>query len=246
MSNVEGRQLGPGSGVRWLIEGFALFSRAPLQWMMLAALWLLLSILLVFLPMVGQLVLNLLTPALGAGLMLGCAALERGGKLEVGRLIEGLRNHVAPLITIGGVYLVGNVLIFGVFMMLGGGDLIAGALEGKLPEKADTVAIHHPNPAPLFSIFLVLPLFMAVTFAPALVVFRGVAPLEAMKASFQACSRNLVAFVLFCVVALLTLMLAVLPYGLGMLVWVPVYACAVYRGYQDLFPAPTEAAPVPG
>jgi hypothetical protein len=30
-------------------------------------------------------------------------------------------------------------------------------------------------------------------------------------------------------------MIAMLPYGLGTLVWIPVYAGAVYRGYEALF-----------
>lgn len=220
------------SGIRWLGDGFRLFRRSPLNWMMLAAVWLLLALALVAIPTLGQLVLYLVTPALGGGLLLGCRALERGERLELGHLIAGLRSHATPLITIGGVYLTGNVLAFGAFLALGGSRIIAAALQ----RSSDPGALPPDMPTdPLLAIFLLLPLFMAVIFAPALVVFRGARALDAMRASFVACWQNLLPILIFAVASAVLAMLAMLPYGLGALIWIPVYAGAVYRGYQALF-----------
>ncbi len=229
--------------MRWIAEGFRLFRRSPLNWMMLSAIWLLVAFALVAIPTLGQLILYLLTPALGGGLLLGCRALEQGGRLLPNHLVAGLQSHAAPLVTVGGVYLIGNVLAFGAFMALGGGKIIAAALQRSSDPGAPP-----PNVPtdPLLAVFLLLPLFMAVIFAPALVVFRGVPAVDAMKTSFLACWRNLLPVLLFATVSAFLAMLAMLPYGLGALIWIPVYAGAVYRAYQAVFeepPAPAAEQP---
>jgi uncharacterized membrane protein len=239
---VQVQRVSVANGLKWIVDGFALFRLQPLVWIALAAIWLLLAVVLVAIPTLGQLILYLVTPALGAGLLVGCRALERGSHLEIAHLFAGFRSHPGPLITIGGVYLLGNVITFGAFMMLGGEQIISAALE----RAADS---NTPPPdipaAPLLAVLLLVPLFMAVIFAPALAMFRGLPALEAMKASFTACLENLLPVLLFAVASALLAMLAMLPYGLGTLIWIPVYAGAVYRGYQALFgnDAPAEEAP---
>jgi len=239
---VQTQSIEATSGWRWIVDGFGLFLRKPIVWVALAAAWLLLALALLAIPTLGQLVLYLVTPALGGGLLMGCRALERGEDLRVSHLFAAIRSHPAPLITIGGVYLIGNVLTFGAFMLLGGGKIIAIALERASEPGAPPPDV--PSD-PLLAIFLLLPVFMAVIFAPALVVFRGVPALEAMKMSFMACGRNLLPILFFLVLSALLAILAMLPYGLGALVWIPVYGGAVYRAYQALFgpEPPTETRP---
>jgi uncharacterized membrane protein len=239
---VRVQRVSVSNGLKWLVDGFALFRLRPLVWVALAAIWLLLALVLVAIPNLGQLVLYLVTPALGAGLLVGCRALERGNDLEIAHLFAGFRSHPGPLITIGGVYLLGNVITFGAFMMLGGERIIAAALERASNPDAPPPDI---PAAPLLSVLLLVPLFMAVIFAPALAMFRGLPALEAMKTSFKACLENLLPVLLFAVVSAVLAMLAMLPYGLGTLVWIPVYAGAVYRGYQALFgnESPAEESP---
>ena len=229
---VRVQRVGVANGLKWIVDGFALFRLRPLVWIALAAVWLLLALVLVAIPTLGQLILYLVTPALGAGLLVGCRALERGNNLEIAHLFAGFRSHPAPLITIGGVYLLGNVITFGAFMMLGGERIISAALERASDPNAPPPDI---PAAPLLSVLLLVPLFMAVIFAPALAMFRGLPPLEAMRASFMACLENLLPVMLFAVVSAMLAMVAMLPYGLGTLIWIPVYAGAVYRGYQALF-----------
>jgi uncharacterized membrane protein len=245
------------NGLKWIVDGFALFRLRPLGWIALTGIWLLLGLVLLAIPSLGQLLLYLVTPALGAGLLAGCRALEQGGNLEMAHLFAGFRSQPAQLITIGGVYLLGNVITFGAFMMLGGDRIIAGALE----RAADAGASPADVPmAPLLSVLLLVPLFMAVVFAPALTMFRGVPAFAAMKASFAGCVANwapvllfaavsavlaILAMLLFAMVSLVSPMLGALLYALGTLVWIPVYAGAVYRGYKALFPETASAPEAP-
>lgn len=89
--------------------------------------------------------------------------------------------------------------------------------------------------AMLIMLALMVPLAMAVWFAPALVMFRNVAPLEAMKTSFFACLKNIVPFLVYGVILLVLSFIAMIPVGLGMLVLMPVMIGSVYISYAEIF-----------
>jgi uncharacterized membrane protein len=78
---------------------------------------------------------------------------------------------------------------------------------------------------------------MALWFSPALVVFRGVPPVEAVRASFAACLRNIVPFLLHGIVFLVAAIVASIPFGLGWLVLLPLVTLTMYSSYKDVFGA---------
>ena len=65
-------------------------------------------------PKLGPLLFNLLFPVFFAGLMLGCRALEQGKKLDIGYLFAGFRENASSLVTVGGIYLVGMLIVLAV------------------------------------------------------------------------------------------------------------------------------------
>jgi uncharacterized membrane protein len=90
---------------------------------------------------------------------------------------------------------------------------------------------------------LVVPLLMAYWFAPALVVLHGMAPLDAMKASFVACLRHVVPSLVYGVVMMVFLVIAMIPIGLGLFVWVPLFFTSTYAAYRAIFTEAPAAAP---
>ena len=89
----------------------------------------------------------------------------------------------------------------------------------------------------LFSSVLLIPLGMALWFAPMLVLFNGMPPIEACKASFNACLKNILPFLLLGLIVFVLSFFAALPVGLGFLVLIPVLAGTAYAAYQDVFVA---------
>jgi uncharacterized membrane protein len=85
----------------------------------------------------------------------------------------------------------------------------------------------------------------AYWFAPALVMLHDMPPIEAMKASFFACFRNFVPFLVYSLVMGFTLFIAILPFGLGLLVWVPVAIASTYAAYRQIFTEDEAAAAPP-
>jgi uncharacterized membrane protein len=82
---------------------------------------------------------------------------------------------------------------------------------------------------------LLLPVVMAIWFAPPLVVFHDKSAVEAMQESFTGCLRNIVPFLLYGLVMLVLGVLAAIPFGLGWLVLGPVLAASLYTSYKDIY-----------
>jgi len=89
--------------------------------------------------------------------------------------------------------------------------------------------------AMLVALTLLIPLLMAYWFAPALVFFNDMSAPDAMKASFVASMKNWLPFTVYGVASLGLAIVAMIPFGLGLLVLVPVITASIYTGYKDIF-----------
>ncbi|SOD40766.1 BPSS1780 family membrane protein [Nitrosovibrio sp. Nv4] len=240
---MEVRQVDAKQGWQWIVTGFRLFRRIPLVWIILCFTLLLIAATLALIPMAGQFIFTLLSPVFLAGLMMGCKTLEQGGDLEISHLFAGFRSNPAPLITIGGIYLVGQVLILGVFMLVGGDVLMDLLVDGKRVDENELKDVSgHMLSASLVGLTLSIPLLMAAWFAPLLVIFKGLPPVEAMRQSFFACLKNIIAFQIYAVILVVLTILAAIPYGLGLFVLIPTVFASIYTSYKDIFEEGAETA----
>jgi uncharacterized membrane protein len=87
----------------------------------------------------------------------------------------------------------------------------------------------------LVAMALSIPIYMALWFAPALVVLRGLAPVAAVKESFVGCLKNVVPFLIYGIVLLVLGIVAAIPLGLGWLVLGPVAIASIYVSYRDIY-----------
>jgi uncharacterized membrane protein len=139
---------------------------------------------------------------------------------------------------LGALLLAASVLIFLVVGALGFGAVMGMAAGGSQHSAGGVMAaLGAGMVALLVGLVLGALLAMAFWFAPALVVFRNVAPVEAVRASFAANLKNLLAFLVFGVVYFVAAIVASIPFGLGWLVLVPLSVLTVYVSYKDVFGA---------
>ncbi|MEY4959947.1 MAG: hypothetical protein RL610_126 [Pseudomonadota bacterium] len=233
---MEARQTSAKQGWQWIVNGLYLFFKAPLAWVLLCFVLLLIAATLALIPMVGQFFFTLLSPLFLAGLMIGCRALERGEKLEIAYLFAGFRKNPVPLITVGGIYLVGQVLILGVAMMLGGGTLMELLINGKRVDENELRGVMSGGlTAVMVALGLSIPLMMAAWFAPLLVAFKDMPAVAAMKLSFLACIKNIIPLQLYTITMVVLAVIAAMPYGLGFFLLVPVLFASLYASYEDIF-----------
>ena len=224
-----------GAGVRWLSDGWAMFMQAPGIWVGITALWAVFAFATQVVPIVGPLIGGLLFPVLMGGLMLGCEALRRGEPLTVAHLFAGFNQNAAQLFLIGALYLAGYIAIMiAVFVPalgFGGLALFTGTATPEQMQNFGVVVLL----AGLVALGLMLPLMMAIWFAPPLAALNGLGAVDAMKKSFVACLRNFWPFVIYGLLLIPVAIAATIPLLLGWLVATPVMLAAVYVSYREIF-----------
>ncbi len=234
-----GQVVAAGRGWDWIAAGWDLFKRQPGMWILFTLVTLVLFVVLALLqliPFIGRIVSIasfILTPVLVAGILIGCQAVEEGRSLEIGHLFAGFKEKLGPLATVGAIYLGVTVAIVLVVMLVAGFSAFGVFMGGG--SSATPAAFMVGLLAALVVLALMLPLFMAVWFAPALVVFQDQGAVDAMKESFSGCLRNIVPFLVYGVVMMVLGVLASIPLGLGWLVLGPVLAASLYTSYKDIY-----------
>ena len=235
--NGKSRVVPAGNAFEWFKQGWAMFAANPGIWIALTVVLIVIIVALNIVPLVGPLAANLLTPLFTAGLLAACekSANSQDGaqSVEIGDLFAGFKRNAGSLAMLGVLYMLGMLAIFLVVAMLGGGSVAGGMMMGRPAGMG--IAFGGIMLAMLLSLALSVPLFMAMWFAPALVYFNNMAPVDALKASFNACLKNLLVFLVFGVVAMILSFFAALPIGLGFLILIPVLAGALYVAYRDIF-----------
>jgi len=232
-SMMGGRAVSAGQGWTWIAEGFGLFKKAPGMWIALVIILFVILIVLAFIPLLGAVATFLLMPLFLAGLMLGCQALQGGGGLEVGHLFAGFKEHTGNLIVLGALAIGGWIIVMLPVVAIVGAGTIFGMLRG---DAAGAAAMGGSFVlAWLVAMALSIPIYMALWFAPALVVLRGLAPVAAVKESFVGCLKNIVPFLIYSIVLLVLGIVAAIPLGLGWLVLGPVVIASIYVSYRDIY-----------
>lgn len=261
---MNARVVTPMHGLRWILEGFRTFVSAPVGWFALAFGYLLITMVLSVVPVVGALSGLILYPTFTVGFMVASRASALRQPVELPMLFAGFRERVRQLVVLGGAYVVGIALA-----LLGSSLADDGIL---LEIFTGPPATGEPRPIPaevrggvLLALALYVPTFMMTFFSPLLVAWHAMAPLKALFYSFFACLLNWRAFAIYLAVGILLMMvaanliliialaavgaearanpamlLAVMGPLMLLLVW-PVMMASAYASYRDVFGATAEA-----
>lgn len=233
--NGNSRVVPPGNAFDWLRQGWALFAANPGLWIGLTIVLLVIVLGVQIVPLVGTLAAHLLMPVLGAGLLLVCRKIDEGESVQIDDLFAGFKQNAGPLVMVGVLYMLAMLAIVVIVVAVGGGS-VAGGLLSAQPAGLGVI-FGGLMLSLLLSLALSVPVVMAIWFAPALVFFNNMQPVEALKASFEACMKNVLAFLVYGLIVLVLAFFAALPVGLGFLVLIPVLAGSVYAAYRDVFVA---------
>lgn len=235
--SAAGRAVDAGRGWEWIAEGFALFKKQPGTWILILIVLVVCSVVISLVPIIGSLANLLLMQVFVGGVMLGCRALDNGESFEVGCVFAGFKQNTSDLVVLGVLALVGWIIAFiPALLIMGGGAFMAMMQGGGHMANFGALGLTFVL-AMLVALALALPVYMALWFAPALVVFHNLKPVDAMKASFMACLKNIVPFLLYGIILLVLCVVAAIPLGLGFLVLGPVAIASIYAGYRDIFTA---------
>lgn len=236
-TTIEARAVDAGRGLTWWSEAWALFTKAVGLWIVLAVILFLIFVVLAVIPLLGGLVAALLVPAFMASWMLAARKLDAGGTLEIGDLFSAFKGEqLTSLLVLGALFLAASVVIAVVAGVLGIGAVMGMVAGGAKQSMGGMMAAMGAGMlALLVGLVLGVLVAMATWFAPTLVVFRGMQPVDALRASFSASLKNMVPFLLFGLIYIVASIVASIPFGLGWIVLGPLVMLTLYVSYKDVF-----------
>lgn len=220
-----GQGVGVDRGVIWIAEGWRLFRMEIGLWIGVTVF---LGVIFIF-PIISYLA-GLFYPVFNAGLMKMSQDSWHGRPTNFGELFVGFKNRIGSLMLITLVNFAATIVIAViVFAMLG-----IGFATLATPEQAVLTVIL----GVLIVFALMLPLYMATWYAPALILLNDYDIGQALKDSFLGCLKNVFPLFVWSVVIFVLFFIACMPVFLGLLILMPVVFTSVYASYRDIYLQP--------
>lgn len=228
-------------GLAWIRQGWDLFKLAPIPWAGMTALVFMVLMLVGSLPYLGSVIVHVLSPFIVAGFLAASRGGQQGQPVSFVFLAAGFHQGRRNLFIIGLSYMLATLLVFRLVSWLTGGDMNALMAQVEqphalTPEELDGV-LRDMLPTLTLGTLLMAPLLMATWFSPALAHFEDYPPGKALWWSFWACWVNWRPLLTYSfVLGFLGVAALILPFGLGLLVFIPWTLTSTYAAYLDIFP----------
>jgi len=222
------RSVDAAAGWRWIVGGWKLFTLNPGIWIGMLFIWIGIFLVASIIPLIGPIASNILAPVFTAGFMLGAHEQRSGGSLTIGHLFAGFSMEFGKLVQVGLLSLAAGFVIGLVLIMFGFGTIMMHA-NGSEPSVGSAFLL-----ILLVTVLLAL-MAMAFLFAPQLVVFERLGPIEAIKMSFAACWKNAIPFLVYGLIVFGLALIAMIPLFLGFIVLSPVLFASMYVAYRSIF-----------
>jgi hypothetical protein len=235
----EGRGVAAGNGWRWITDAWNFMAGQRVMFTVVVVLYWLMAIAVQFVPIIGPIVVTLLGPVIVGGFMLGCDAVRRGDRLEVGHLFAAFQRHVGKLVAIGAISFGLGILVVIVIVAIVGVSFLSLFVGGGEPSPEQlagmglTILL-----AVLVALAVSIPVYMLLWFAVPLIALADFEIGPALKTSFSACLKNILPFLVWGVMVLLLAIPATILSILLFLGWIllgPVIMVSIYTGYRDIF-----------
>lgn len=204
---------------------------------LMAIISLLIVPILVFGPMVPPVAMALLL----ASLLEAAARQARGGRLQFSDIFSGAMPYLGSLALVGVFFAIPLVLLHMLAFLAASswlvgifGSALGGALSGVLSGIAEVVVPIATGGAVLLGFWLIM--VLVLIFSLPLIVFSRASALDAMSASLRASLRNFGPILLFGLLVYVLFAIALAPFGLGVVVFIPVFVGALRQAFIDMFP----------
>lgn len=244
---MEIKKMSAARGWIWIKQGYQLIMRNPLMSISLAMICFFILFVAINIPKIGPLLFFLLMPVVICSYMRVCRALEEGEKVELKYVLEGFRVRSARLIALGGIAIMGLLITSIAMFLIGGAELetLAESIKATNDLQVMFEAMSLAGPGVAFSLLvgltLVLVLAIALQYSPMLVFFRGLSPLDALRASLTGTIRNIIPYTVYSLIMqVFALVLSEIPFGIGIIVFLPLSLTSLYVSYRNIFPYEAE------
>ena len=204
------------SSIEWIKSSFNTFREKPLQFMVLA----IFSTFIGLMPVFGA----LMTPLFIAKFAKITQKIENGEEVLFSTLFDGLFSDKL-VVRLAFLNFFINTIIF-VFQYLVENILRSRGIDVSKPGSIVVLIFFIP----------VIILQISMWLSPLICLNNeDVTPLRAMWLSLKVFGYNIVTFFIYSVLVIFFTLLAILPLGLGLLIWLPMLNIVIYYIYKSLF-----------
>ena len=229
------------AGITWIKLSFAQFRAQPTGWISLVAAWLLVTLGLFLVPLIGAAVAIILQPGFFASFVLAARDQEAGQRVGVHMLFAAFRANGKPLVTIGSITLLAEIMVIVILGLLGFPSTIPADANGMPDMQAFMRALEGKEWMLVLGLALKVAINGALWFTAAILALNEMSATHAIRWSCYALIANFLPMLVFGVAMTGVFIVASLPWLLGLLVAMPIYAIAHYVSYRDLFRTPIES-----
>jgi uncharacterized membrane protein len=191
---------------------------------------------LILIPFIGTVIGNLLQPVFFASFAIAAYKQSVGEPIVMGDLFAGFRRNMRALVNLGVLLLLAEIGILAL-MALMGLPTANSTGEGQMTITEYVQTFQGKEWILAVGFLLTVLVKGAMWFAPPLIAFHGMTTVQAMRWSVYAAISNLGAMIVYGAALLGMFFLALIPWGLGLLVALPLMAISTYIGYREVFEA---------
>ncbi len=217
MSNLTiNRNIELRSGIEWIKASFIILRERPVQFVVLG----LFSTFISLIPLLGA----FMQPLFTARFASLAASVERGDAVHFSTIFDDFfANKIIFRLAFLNFCL--NTFLF----------ILQYLVNSSLKAKGADLSTYSTNISLVFFIPIIL-LQLALWLSPIICLYnQDIQPLHAMWLSIKACSFNVVTLLLYSLIAIFFTLLAVLPFGLGLLIWLPMLNIITYFIYKSMY-----------
>ncbi|MEO8486460.1 MAG: hypothetical protein ABI585_08995 [Betaproteobacteria bacterium] len=208
----------------WYAEAMRLWKRGPVTLSLLGVLTVVSQVALELWPDAGTLAAKCIVPLIACGMLYGAAAAAAG---ERPKLLHAFAAFRAPASAIGAI-IVSSTLTFAAEWFVA--DALAGV--NLLRPSSNTTELDATTVLAIYGAGILVSLPMSLV--PLAALFGGAGFGASFAESFGAFARNPGAFLLYGAVAFVLLAIGLLTMGIGLVIALPLIACATYAAWADL------------
>lgn len=232
-----------GRGLKWLTEGWALMMKEPLVFAVMSLISLVSIFVVGLVPILGSIVITLFWPVIIAGFFLAFKHAKQQQSVTANDLFEPFKAP-ASLIGVGGMYLLASIVLFLALVLVA--FFSFGSITDILNDQIDMARL--AGGAVILAIIFIPATFaltMAFVFAPVLVHQHKIPVIESIKRSFSGSLRNILPFIVFCIVLMFAFFLLGIFIAIPILGWLlgiavaiislPLVCGALFCAYSDIF-----------
>ena len=229
------------AGLVWIKLSFSLFRAQPLGWISLVSAWLLATLGMFFLPIIGAAIATILQPGFFASFVLAARDQESGQRVGVHQLLAAFRVNGRPLMVIGSITLLAEILLMVMLGLLGLPQATSADGSGLPDMRAYAQSLAGREWIVVAGFALMAVIKGALWFTAAILALNPMPAAHAIRWSCYALIANLLPMLVFGALLMLIFLVAALPPFVGLLVAMPIYAISHYVSYRDLFRTPAES-----